>query len=214
MTCTILRLEPPVLFEHTHAAPGSTMRWELEPADTGCILRLSHFVPDVQEAVDNCYVVGLHTSLARLEPSLAGRPAPWDWDAFAAAQAHYAADRARRPGGGVVSAPREQLLRVQNFMLSTDGFGTGEGQSFERPFGHADPAGSAAWAGATASWPNRTDPGGTRGLDDYFTRDFTHNIGAEIMGRSKFGPQRGRGRTTSGRAGGATSRRSTPRSSC
>lgn len=48
-----------------------------------------------------------------------------------------------------------------------------------------------AWAGATASWPNRTDPGGSRGLDDYLTRDFAHNIGAEIMGRNKFGPQRG-----------------------
>ena len=84
-----------------------------------------------------------------------------------------------------------QLLRVQNFMLSTDGFGSGEGQSLERPFGHANPADLAAWAGATASWPNRTDPGGTRGLDDYFTRDFSHNIGAEIMGRNKFGPQRG-----------------------
>ena len=39
-----------------------------------------------------------------------------------------------------------------------------------------------AWAGATASWPNRTDPGGSRGLDDYFTRDFSNNIGAEIHG--------------------------------
>ena len=29
------------------------------------------------------------------------------------------------------------------------------------------------------------------GLDDYFTRDFARNIGAEIMGRNKFGPQRG-----------------------
>ena len=84
-----------------------------------------------------------------------------------------------------------QLLRVQNFMVSRDGFGTGEGQSLERPFGHADPAQLAAWAGATASWPNRTEPGGSRGIDDYFTRDFTHNIGAEIMGRNKFGPQRG-----------------------
>ena len=84
-----------------------------------------------------------------------------------------------------------QLVRVQNFMLSTDGFGSGEGQSLERPFGHANPAELAAWAGATASWPNRTDPGGTRGLDDYFTRDFYRNIGAEIMGRNKFGPQRG-----------------------
>ena len=48
-----------------------------------------------------------------------------------------------------------------------------------------------SWAGATASWPNRTDPGGTRGLDDFFTRDFANNIGAEIMGRNKFGPVRG-----------------------
>jgi hypothetical protein len=37
----------------------------------------------------------------------------------------------------------------------------------------------------------RTDPGGSRGLDDYFTRDYARNIGADIMGRSKLGPQRG-----------------------
>ncbi|MCC6435004.1 MAG: SRPBCC family protein [Acidimicrobiales bacterium] len=91
MTCTILRLEPLQLFEHTHPAPGSTMRWELEAVDTGCILRLSHFVPDVREATDNCYLVGLQTSLARLEPMLAGRPQPWDWEFFAVARAHYAA---------------------------------------------------------------------------------------------------------------------------
>ena len=90
MTCTILRLEPPLLLEYTHPAPGSTMRWELEPVETGCVLRLQHFLPDVQEAIDNCYLVGLQASLSRLEPSLAGRPKPWDWDAFAVAQAHYA----------------------------------------------------------------------------------------------------------------------------
>jgi dihydrofolate reductase len=84
-----------------------------------------------------------------------------------------------------------QLLKVQNLFLSSDGFGAGEGQSLERPFGHADPGELAAWAGATASWPNRTDPGGSRGLDDYFTRDFANNIGAEIMGRNKFSPHRG-----------------------
>jgi dihydrofolate reductase len=76
-------------------------------------------------------------------------------------------------------------------MVSTDGFGAGEGQSLERPFGHAEPADLFAWAGATASWVNRGDPGGTRGLDDYFTRDMGRNIGAEIMGRNKFGPHRG-----------------------
>jgi hypothetical protein len=84
-----------------------------------------------------------------------------------------------------------QLLRVQNFCVSVDGFGAGEGQSLERPFGHANPADLAGWAFATASWPNRTEPGGSRGLDDYFTRDFARNIGAEIMGRNKFGPHRG-----------------------
>jgi uncharacterized protein YndB with AHSA1/START domain len=89
MTCTILRIEPPMLLEHTHA-DGSYLRWELEPVDTGCVLRLSHFVTDTARAIGNCYVVGLHASLARLEPCLAGRPVAWDGDGFAEAQAHYA----------------------------------------------------------------------------------------------------------------------------
>jgi dihydrofolate reductase len=84
-----------------------------------------------------------------------------------------------------------QLVKVQNFVVSRDGFGAGEDQTLDRPFGHADPGTMFAWAGATASWPNRTDPGGTRGLDDYLTRDFAHNIGAEIMGANKFSPHRG-----------------------
>jgi dihydrofolate reductase len=80
---------------------------------------------------------------------------------------------------------------VQCFNVSLDGFGAGDGQSLDHPFRHANPADLFSWAGATASWVNRTDPGGSRGLDDYFTRDMTRNIGAEIMGRNKFGPQRG-----------------------
>ncbi len=84
-----------------------------------------------------------------------------------------------------------QLLKVQNFTVSSDGYGAGEGQSLERPFGHADPRELMAWALATASFPNRTAPGGSRGLDDHLVRDFSHGIGAEIMGRNKFGPQRG-----------------------
>ena len=85
----------------------------------------------------------------------------------------------------------EQLLRVHNFGVSADGFGAGDEQSLERPFGHANPMDLMGWAFPTASWPNRTDPGGSRGLDDHFTREFHRNIGAEIMGRNKFGPQRG-----------------------
>lgn len=85
-----------------------------------------------------------------------------------------------------------QLVKVQNFCVSADGFGAGASQSFERPFGHADPAVLVgSWAGATASWPTRTDPGGSRGLDDYLVRDFANNIGAEIMGANKFSPYRG-----------------------
>jgi uncharacterized protein YndB with AHSA1/START domain len=89
MTCTILRVEPPMLLEHTHA-DDSYLRWELEPVDAGCVLRLSHFVTDVAGAIDNCHLVGLHASLARLEPALAGHPIAWDWDGFAEAQAQYA----------------------------------------------------------------------------------------------------------------------------
>jgi uncharacterized protein YndB with AHSA1/START domain len=90
MSFTIRRVEPPVLLEHTHVDEGSLLRWELEPTDAGCVLRLSHFVPDPDTAVDNCYVVGLHTSLTRLLPCLAGAPVPWDWEGFAEAQAQYA----------------------------------------------------------------------------------------------------------------------------
>jgi uncharacterized protein YndB with AHSA1/START domain len=88
--CTILRVEAPMLLEHTHVEPTSRMRWELEPTGTGCTLRLTHFVTDVDAAIDDCHVVGLHTSLGRLEPSLAGAPVEWDWAEFARAQAAYA----------------------------------------------------------------------------------------------------------------------------
>jgi uncharacterized protein YndB with AHSA1/START domain len=90
ITFTIRRVEPPVFLEHTHADPGSYMRWELEAVETGCVLRLSHFIPDAAAAIESCYVVGLQASFTRLEPCLAGRPIAWDWDGFADAQAHYA----------------------------------------------------------------------------------------------------------------------------
>lgn len=84
-----------------------------------------------------------------------------------------------------------QLVRVHNFGVSRDGYAAGEGQSLERPFGSAEPQDLVGWAMETASWPGRTDVGGSRGLADYLVREFHRNIGAEIMGRNKFGPQRG-----------------------
>ena len=47
MTCTFLRIEPPMLLEHTHVDPNSRMRWELEAVETGCVLRVSHFVTEL-----------------------------------------------------------------------------------------------------------------------------------------------------------------------
>ena len=91
MTMTVLRVEAPMLLEHTHVDPDSLVRWELESTDAGCTLRISHYVTDADAAIENCYVVGLHTSLGRLEPLLSGTPTAWDWDEFAQTQAGYAA---------------------------------------------------------------------------------------------------------------------------
>ena len=87
--------------------------------------------------------------------------------------------------------PVAQRLVVQNFTVSSDGYGAGEGQGLDRPFGHADPRELMGWAMATASFPGPRSGEGTRGLDDRLVRGFGHRIGAEVMGRNKFGPQRG-----------------------
>ena len=80
------------------------------------------------------------------------------------------------------------LVRVQNFSISLDGFGTGEGQSFETPFGHAGHR-MHEWMMATRYFQDmRGEAGGTGGVDDAFAKQFPHGIGAEIMGANKFGP--------------------------
>ena len=82
-------------------------------------------------------------------------------------------------------------VRVHNFSVSLDGFGTGEGQSLESPFGHA---GSRLheWFFPTRSFQEmQGNLGGTTGIDDAFAKAWAPGIGAEIMGRNKFGPQRG-----------------------
>ena len=84
-----------------------------------------------------------------------------------------------------------QRVRVQNFAITQDGYGSGNGQSLEHPFGDLDVMRLMSWAIETASHPFHTNANGSRGLDDYFIRDFNNNVGAEIMGRNKFGPQRG-----------------------
>jgi dihydrofolate reductase len=83
------------------------------------------------------------------------------------------------------------IVRVHNFSVSLDGFSTGEGQSFEAPFGHADGR-LLEWALATRTFHQiHGETGGTTGVDESFANDWRPGIGAEIMGRNKFGPQRG-----------------------
>jgi dihydrofolate reductase len=74
------------------------------------------------------------------------------------------------------------LVRVQNFSISLDGFGTGEGQSRDLHFGHAGDR-LHEWMFETRYW----QPGGSAGIDDTFVRRFDAGIGAEIMGARKWG---------------------------
>ena len=84
-------------------------------------------------------------------------------------------------------------VRVHNLAISLDGFGTGEGQRLDAPFGHA--------GGRLMEWffPTPTFQGlsGARErrpvddatlADDEFARQGFEGIGAEIMGAGKFGP--------------------------
>jgi dihydrofolate reductase len=75
------------------------------------------------------------------------------------------------------------LVRVHNFSISLDGFGAGEPQSLESPFGHAGER-LHQWMTATSFW----DPAGTSGVDAALAARHEVGFGAEIMGANKFGP--------------------------
>jgi dihydrofolate reductase len=80
------------------------------------------------------------------------------------------------------------LARVQFFSISLDGFGTGEPQTLEAPFGHAGER-LHEWMFETSWWHDQQgEPGGSRGIDDSFVRLHDQGVGAEIMGSRKFGP--------------------------
>ena len=82
-------------------------------------------------------------------------------------------------------------VRVHNFSVSLDGYGTGDGQNLEAPFGHAGMR-LHEWFFATRTFHEmQGEPGGSTGVDDAFASQSTPGIGTEIMGRNKFGPQRG-----------------------
>jgi dihydrofolate reductase len=86
-------------------------------------------------------------------------------------------------------------VRVHNFAISLDGFATGAGQSLESPFGHAEGR-LMQWFFTTPAFQEMNGvPEGERPtpdpVDATYAARWGENIGAEILGRNKFGPQRG-----------------------
>jgi dihydrofolate reductase len=77
-------------------------------------------------------------------------------------------------------------VRVHNFTITVDGFGAGVGQRLEAPFGDGVD-GLHDWM--FAAMEDRAN--GKGGLDADRIGGFEENIGATIMGRNMFGPQRG-----------------------
>jgi dihydrofolate reductase len=87
-------------------------------------------------------------------------------------------------------------LRVHNLAVSLDGFAAGEDRTFEAPFGHAGMR-LMEWFFPTRTFvamsghESEAIGAGTVGVDDAFAAATGVGIGAEIMGRGKFGPQVG-----------------------
>ena len=82
-------------------------------------------------------------------------------------------------------------VRVHNFSISLDGFGTGDGLTLDAPFGHAGRR-LHQWMIATRfGRPILGQTGGSTGVDHAFAERHEIGIGAEIMGRGKFGPPQG-----------------------
>ncbi|HEX8052840.1 MAG TPA: dihydrofolate reductase family protein [Thermoleophilaceae bacterium] len=76
---------------------------------------------------------------------------------------------------------------IVDISMSLDGYVAGPNQSLEEPLGQGGEQ-LHEWAFATASWrePHGRE-GGSTGADDELLREARGRIGAEIMGRGKFG---------------------------
>jgi dihydrofolate reductase len=75
--------------------------------------------------------------------------------------------------------------------ISLDGFSAAKGQALDAPFGK-DGLRLMQWVFATRYFATMTgQEGGAEGLDNDFLMHSDDNIGATIMGRNMFGPQRG-----------------------
>lgn len=82
-------------------------------------------------------------------------------------------------------------LRVHCFTLSLDGFGAGPGQSLASPLGQGGEK-LHGWLMGTRTFQQMIgSTGGATGIDDDFAARGNENIGAWILGRNMFTPERG-----------------------
>lgn len=81
-------------------------------------------------------------------------------------------------------------VRVHNLIVSIDGFATGDGPSFDSPFGHAQDK-MMSWFTRARIWRGMQDLASGITADEAIADTWGRCIGAEIMGRGKFGPQHG-----------------------
>ena len=82
-------------------------------------------------------------------------------------------------------------LRVENFMVSVDGFAAGPNQSQKNPFGEGGMELPKPFLATKTFQTMFGNTGGSTGVDNQFASMGFNNIGASIMGRNMFGPQRG-----------------------
>src|SRR6476659_2964721 len=69
----------------------------------------------------------------------------------------------------IQGAAAKSLVRVHNFSISLDGFGTGAGQSRDAPFGHAGER-LHEWMFDTRWWQDGLTATDTGGVDDAFAQ--------------------------------------------
>ena len=82
-------------------------------------------------------------------------------------------------------------VRVHNFAISLDGFCAGPNQDLENPIGVGGPQ-LHNWIFETRAGRSMTGrSGGTEGIDNTLFGRREEGIGATIMGRNMFGPERG-----------------------
>ena len=195
-----------------------------QPEDDRVLRRLPAAVRQRRRATGlQMALLGLVFGVIELSPTASGRwPPPGPGTGSPAARTPGRPGRHRRrdddqarrhPGGDRVDRPATQgaaamsRVRVHNFAVSLDGFGTGAGQSAEAHFGHAGDR-LHPWMFATRWW----EDGGSGGVDDVFVRQ--HDPGSAPRSWVPASGATPAGRTTrTGRAPGATTRRSTRRSS-